>query len=66
MNVVVAVAATVAGFGGVVSGSAVIVAAGTVALGVAAQNVVANLVSGAFIVTDRNFNVGDWIEWNDK
>ena len=64
--VAVAGAATVAGFGSVVGGSAVIVAAGTVALGFAAQDVVANLVSGAFIVTDRKFNVGDWIEWSER
>ena len=59
-------AAVAAGFGHVVGGSAVIVAAATVALGFAAQDVVGNLVSGAFIVTDPSFNIGDWIEWEDK
>jgi small conductance mechanosensitive channel len=59
-------AAGAAGFGHVVGGSAVIVAAATVALGFAAQDVVGNLVSGAFIVTDPSFNIGDWIEWDGK
>lgn len=62
----VVAAAGAAGFGHVVGGSAVIVAAATVALGFAAQDVVGNLVSGAFIVTDPSFNIGDWIEWDGK
>ncbi|WP_331236282.1 mechanosensitive ion channel family protein [Natronorarus salvus] len=66
--VVVALAggAAIAGFGYVVAGSAVMVAAVTVALGFAAQDVIANLVAGAFIVTDPKFNIDDWIEWEDK
>ncbi|WP_336343829.1 mechanosensitive ion channel family protein [Halalkalicoccus ordinarius] len=62
----VVAAAGAAGFGHVVGGSAVIVAAATVALGFAAQDVVGNLVSGVFIVTDPSFNIGDWIEWDGK
>jgi small conductance mechanosensitive channel len=58
--------AAIAGFGYVVAGSAVVVAAVTVALGFAAQDVVGNLVAGAFIVTDPKFNIDDWIEWEDK
>jgi len=46
----------------VIGGSAVIVAA----LGFAAQDVIGNLVSGAFIVTDPKFNIGDWIRWNER
>lgn len=53
-----------AGFGRVVAGSAVVVAALTVAAGFAAQSMFANLVSGVFIVADPKFNVGDWIEWD--
>ena len=66
--VVVAVAggAAIAGFGYVVAGSAVVVAAVTVALGFAAQDVIGNLVAGAFIVTDPKFNIGDWIEWEEE
>lgn len=59
-----AVGTAAAGFGRVVAGSAVVVAALTVAAGFAAQDMFANLVSGAFIVADPTFNVGDWIEWD--
>ncbi|WP_135821356.1 mechanosensitive ion channel family protein [Halostella litorea] len=66
LAVAVALAWSAAGFGGTVGGSAVIVAALTVALGIAARDVVGNLVSGAFIVTDPKFNIGDWIRWKDR
>lgn len=59
------VATTAAGFGRIVAGSAVIVAAATLALGVAGQQVIGNLVSGAFLVADPEFNVGDRIVWGD-
>ena len=55
-----------AGFGSILSGSALVVAAGTLALGVAGQDVMSNLVSGVFLVMDENFNVGDYIEWGDN
>lgn len=58
------VATTAAGFGRVVAGSAVIVAAATLALGVAGQDVIGNLVSGAFLVADPEFNVGDRVAWD--
>lgn len=54
-----------AGYGRVVAGSALVVAAITVALGVAGQDVIGNLVSGAFLVSDPEFNVGDYIAWPD-
>lgn len=60
------VATTAAGFGRYVAGSAVIVAAATLALGVAGQDVIGNLVSGLFLVADREFNVGDLIQWDGK
>jgi small-conductance mechanosensitive channel len=63
LGAAVTLIATFAGFSRVISGSAVIVAALTVALGFAAQVVIGNLVSGAFIVTDPKFNIGDWIRW---
>ena len=66
LAVAVMLAATFAGFSRVIGGSAVIVAALTVALGFAAQDVIGNLVSGAFIVTDPKFNIGDWIRWNER
>lgn len=62
----VLVAITAAGFGGVAFGSGVILAAATLALGIAGQDVIGNFVSGVFLVADPDFNVGDYIEWNDR
>ncbi|MFW5917270.1 MAG: mechanosensitive ion channel family protein [Halorubrum sp.] len=53
-----------AGYGRVLSESAVIIAAITFALGVAGQQVFGSLISGMFLVADPDFNVGDWIEWS--
>ncbi|MGB9985979.1 mechanosensitive ion channel family protein [Salarchaeum japonicum] len=64
--VAIPIATAAAGFGGLVAGSTVIVAAGTLAVGVAGQDVIGNLVSGLFLVADPDFNVGDYIEWNDE
>ncbi|MGQ3329348.1 mechanosensitive ion channel family protein [Halorubrum sp. FL23] len=52
-----------AGYGRVLSDSAVIIAALTFALGIAGQQVFGSLISGMFLVADPDFNVGDWIEW---
>ncbi|WP_255170365.1 mechanosensitive ion channel family protein [Natrononativus amylolyticus] len=60
------IALSVAEFDYLLQRSAIIVAALTVALGFAAQNVVGNVVSGAFIVTDPKYNIGDWIRWDDQ
>lgn len=38
----------------------------TIALGFASRDVLANLVSGTFLVLDPKFHVGDWIQWNDR
>jgi len=43
-----------------------VVAALTVAAGFASRDIASNLVSGVFIVTDPEFNIGDWIRWQDK
>ncbi|WP_168219966.1 mechanosensitive ion channel family protein [Salarchaeum sp. JOR-1] len=64
--VAIPLATTAAGFGGLVAGSTMIVAAGTLAVGVAGQDVIGNLVSGLFLVADPDFNVGDYIEWNGE
>jgi len=61
-----AVATAAAGFQRAFQGSAIVVAAATLALGVAGQDVIGNLVSGAFLVADPDFNVGDYIEWGDR
>jgi small-conductance mechanosensitive channel len=54
----------VAGFGGVLNTSALVVAAGTLAIGVAGQTVVGSIVSGLVLVVDPEFNVGNYIEWS--
>jgi len=61
-----AVATAAAGFQSALQGSAIVVAAATLAVGVAGQDVIGNLVSGAFLVADPDFNVGDYIEWDDR
>lgn len=53
------------GYGDVLGGSALVIAAATLALGVAGQEVIGNLVSGLFLVIDPDFNVDDWIEWKN-
>lgn len=52
-----------AGYGHVLSESAIIIAAITFAFGVAGQQVFGAFISGMFLVADSDFNVGDWIEW---
>ena len=54
-----------AGFTGFVRNSALVVAAGTLALGVAGQSVIGSLVSGVALVVDPQFNVGNYIRWED-
>ena len=61
-----ALAYSVAGFGNVFEQTATFAAALTIAVGFATRDIASNLVSGVFIVTDRRFNIGDWIEWNDR
>ncbi len=62
----VVVGLSIAGLSFVLDRAAILVAGLTVALGFAAQNVVGNFVSGAFIVTDPSFNIGDWIRWSEQ
>lgn len=64
--VAILLALSTAGFQYPLQRSAILVAALTVALGFAAQDIIGNLVSGAFIVTDSTFNIGDWIQWDDQ
>ncbi|MEY7849035.1 mechanosensitive ion channel family protein [Natrarchaeobius sp. A-rgal3] len=60
----VALAATVAGFGVVLSAFAVMGGALALAVGFAAQDVISNFVAGVFIIQDEPFTIGDWIEWD--
>lgn len=58
------VGANTAGFRGSLAGSTLIAAGITVAVGLAAQDVLGNFVSGAFILSDPDLNVGDSIQWD--
>lgn len=62
--VAVALAATIAGFGVVLSAFAILAGALALALGFAAQDIIANFVAGVFLIQDEPFTDGDWIEWN--
>lgn len=62
----IAIGAWAAGFGAFLGGSALVFAALTLAVGFAAQDVLSNFVAGVFIVQDPNFNIDDWVEWDDK
>jgi small-conductance mechanosensitive channel len=59
------VGAGVAGYGRFLANSALVIAAGTLAIGVAAQSVIGSLVSGIVLVFDPEFNVGNYIQWAD-
>jgi len=61
-----AIAATVAGFGTVLAAFATFAGALTLAVGFAAQDLIANFVAGVFIIRDKPFTVGDWIEWDGE
>ncbi|WP_231189492.1 mechanosensitive ion channel family protein [Haladaptatus sp. DYF46] len=57
-------AATIAGFGAVLTAFATISGALALAFGFAAQDLLANFVAGIFILKDKPFKTGDYIEWN--
>ncbi|MFC4405063.1 mechanosensitive ion channel family protein [Haloarchaeobius iranensis] len=60
----VALAATIAGFGVVLAAFATLAGALALAVGFAAQDLIANFVAGVFILQDEPFTTGDWIEWD--
>jgi small-conductance mechanosensitive channel len=62
--VAIALAATIAGFGVVLAAFATLAGALALAVGFAAQDLIANFVAGVFIIQDEPFEVGDWIEWD--
>ena len=69
LNAVVWVAAiaigfAVAGYGAFLSAFAVFGGAIALAVGFAAQDLLGNFVAGVFIIKDKPFAVGDWIEWD--
>lgn len=59
------VGAAVAGYGQFLTNSALVIAAATLAIGVAAQTVIGSLISGVVLVLDPEFNIGNYIEWAD-
>jgi small conductance mechanosensitive channel len=59
------VGAAVAGYGQFLTNSALVIAAATLAIGVAAQTVIGSLISGLVLVLDPEFNIGNYIEWAD-
>ncbi|WP_348612537.1 mechanosensitive ion channel family protein [Halobaculum rarum] len=62
--VVAAVLGLIAGgYGRTLGSSTVVIAAVTLAVGIAGQDLIGSLVSGLFLVADPEFNVGDWIDW---
>jgi small-conductance mechanosensitive channel len=63
--VAVFVGGGIAGYAGALTDSAIVVAAATLAVGVAGQAVIGSLISGFVLVMDPEFNVGDYVEWAD-
>ena len=59
-----AVAFAVAGFGNLLTSLATIAAALTLAIGFASQDIIGNLVSGVFLISDPKLKIGDWVEWD--
>lgn len=59
-------ATNLSGFSQFLQTTEALVAGITVAVGFASRDVLGNLVSGVFIVVDPEFEIGDWIAWNDK
>jgi small-conductance mechanosensitive channel len=60
----VAIGFTIAGYGAFLSAFAVFGGAVALAVGFAAQDLLGNFVAGVFILKDKPFEVGDWIEWD--
>lgn len=62
----VAGGAVAAGYGQVLTGSNLVIAAATLAIGVAGQEIIGSVISGLFLVANADFNTGDWIQWDDQ
>ena len=63
--VAVLVGAGIAGYVRLLTDSAIVIAAVTLAVGVSGQAVIGSLISGFVLVMDPEFNVGDYVEWAD-
>ncbi|MDY7082904.1 MAG: mechanosensitive ion channel family protein, partial [Halobacteria archaeon] len=64
--VVLSVGAGVAGFQNALVGSALVIGVVTFTVGLAAQDILGNFVSGVFLIQHPKLNVGDYIEWDGK
>ncbi len=62
----IAVAFTLGGFGAFLAAFATLGGALALAIGFAAQDLIGNFVAGVFILKDKPFVVGDWIEWDGQ
>jgi small-conductance mechanosensitive channel len=62
--VAAAIALTFAGFGSVIAAFGVFAGAIALAVGFASQELLSNFVAGIFILKDKPFEIGDWIECN--
>lgn len=60
-----AIALTVAGFPSFLTAFATLGGAVALAVGFASQELLSNFVSGLFILKDKPFEKGDWIEWSN-
>jgi len=60
----VAIAAVVAGFPVILSAFATVFAALALGFAFAASDIVENFIAGIFIIRDKPFDIGDYIEWN--
>lgn len=63
VSVAVVVGVVLAGYGGFLGESALVISAVALAIGIAAQELIGSLVSGVALVLDPEFNVGDYIQW---
>ncbi|MGM0604370.1 MAG: mechanosensitive ion channel family protein [Halobacteriota archaeon] len=62
----IAIAFTLGGFGTFLAAFATLGGALALAVGFAAQDLIGNFVAGIFILKDKPFEVGDWIEWKEN
>jgi small-conductance mechanosensitive channel len=60
------VATSVAGFGSLTTALSAVSGAVAIAVGLAANELIGNLLAGLYIINERLFEVGDWIEWDDQ
>lgn len=60
------IAFALAGFGSILTALAALSGAIAIAVGLAANDIIANLLAGLYIINERLFKVGDWIEWEDQ